>query len=139
MSFSINNTIVSESVIQTFIQNKGINSYTPTWVYNSDNALIPGSMTKEDSTAYKIINIIDANGINIKYWINTINLLYTTKSSNVVYTTFVDTNNGTCLVGLDDPIIDNGNGTYTIPGGDAYTSGDLFVDNNTCYSSYYTK
>ena len=139
MSFNINNTTVSESVIQSSIENKSIISYTPTWVYNSDNALSRGTMSTEDGTGYKIINIIDANGINIKYWINTINLLYTTKSSNVIYTTFVDTNNGTCLVGLNNLITDNENGTYTIIGGDAYTSGDLFVDNNTCYSSYYTK
>ena len=122
MSFNINNTTVSESVIQSSIQNKNIFSYTPTWVYNRDNALTPGSMTIEEGTGYKIINIVDANGINIKYWINTINLLYTTN----------------CIVGLDNNITNNGNGTYTINGGDLYTSGE-FVNNNTYYSSYYTK
>ena len=138
MSFNINNTTVSESVIQSSIQNKNIFSYTPTWVYNRDNALTPGSMTIEEGTGYKIINIVDANGINIKYWINTINLLYTTKTSTDVYTTFVDTNNNNCIVGLDNNITNNGNGTYTINGGDLYTSGE-FVNNNTYYSSYYTK
>jgi len=141
MSFSISNITIDEAVQQSSEKiTKQINSlsYTPTWIYNT-NALSSGNMT----TGYKIVNVIDANGINIKYWLNTLNALIDAKNNtsnflNNIYTTYVDINNNSAITGIVT-ITDNGNNTYTLEDGAIRTNGNLFVENNKIYVSFCTK
>lgn len=146
MTFYVDDTTITESVqlssIDTTNQVNSL-SYTPVWLYNSTDALSPGTMTTEPSTGYKTVNIIDANGINIEYWISTLKAIITTKNNvpgflNNIYITYVDTNNNFVVTGISS-ITNNENDTYTIGDGDLYTVGDLFVDNNKIYASFLTK
>jgi hypothetical protein len=71
MSFQVQNNTVNEAVQQSIIYtNNKIDmlSYNPVWTYNT-SAINSGDFTT-DLSGYKVVNQIDSNGINIKYWLN---------------------------------------------------------------------
>lgn len=146
MSFYVDNLQVTESVEIASLENSSISSYTPVWIYNSTNALKPGTMYVPSNTAYKIVNSIDANGIDIRYWINTIKTLNSTKnftSVSAIYILYTDdtANNSSVNYVLTDSsnILYNNDGTISINSGDVATSGDLFQDNSKIYASFLCK
>lgn len=153
MSFYVDDITVSESVEQSTIEatiaiNDAIKNralgYTPVWTYNSTSATTSGTMTLEEDTGYKIVNTIDANGINITYWLNTLNAMIVTKNYAAsfldnIYVIYVDDNDNCDSTGITT-ITNNGNNTYTIGAGTIYTSGStLFIENNKIYASFCTK
>lgn len=144
MSFQIQNLTVNESVEQSNINtNQKINLLpcNPVWVYNT-TANTSGSFTT-NYLGYKVVNIIDSNNININYWLNNLKTLlignsYISGGVNI-YIIGVDGDSGSnyFIQGLSS-IIDNGDNTYTIAGGDIVTGGSLNI-NTKFYMSYFTK
>lgn len=140
MSFQIQNILVNEAVDQSLLNSNKL-TYNPVWIY-SNNATSPGYFTT-DISGYKVVNEIDSNGINIKYWINTLKVCIIGNSQISgglnTYIIGVDGDEGQkyFIQGLEN-IIDNNNNTYTISGGDVYT-GAFFTNNTKCYMSYITK
>lgn len=146
MSFYVDNLQVTESVEIASLENAAISSYSPVWIYNSTNALKPGTMHVLSENAYKVLNSIDANGIDIRYWINTIKTINDTKSyTNFVSIYIVYTNNSLNNSSVNYVITDAGNivynddGTININSGDVATAGDLFQDNSKIYVSFFCK
>lgn len=144
MSFYVDNIQTTDSVEQSLLQNQNINliSYTPVWIYNSENATSPGNITQEPITGYKTVNIIDANGVNITYWLKTLNSIIITKNNSVgsfnnIYVSYVDTNNNFTTTGISS-LTNNNNNTYTLLDGDLYTVGTVFTNNNKIYASIFT-
>ena len=142
MPFQIQNIIVNESVEQSLINtNISTLSYNPVWIFDT-SANNPGYFTT-DISGFKVVNEIDSNGINIKYWLNTLKVFII---ANVhisggldTFITGVAADNGSkyFIQGLDD-IIDNENNTYTILGGDLST-GIPLTNGTKYYFSYITK
>lgn len=145
MPFKIEDLIVNESVDEsTIILNQKINnlSYTPVWIFNNTNASTSGNFTT-DFSGYKVVNVIDSNDINIKYWINTLNTFLIASlhvpGGLTIYITGVDANSGSnYFIQNLLSIVDNGNNTYTLAGGDLY-SGGSFTEGTKFYISYFTK
>jgi hypothetical protein len=143
MSFQIQNILVNEAVEQTLLNQNNPNnlSYSPVWIY-SENATSPGYFTI-DNSGYKVVNEIDSNGVNIKYWINTLKLCIIGKSQLPggldIYIFGVGEDNAEKYFIQDlSNIIDNSDNTYTISGGDVYTLSG-FTNDTKCYMSYITK
>lgn len=142
MSFNIQNTTLNNAVEESLINTDeqiGTLSYTPVWTYNT-SVTSPGNFAI-DFSGYKVVNVIDSNGINIKYWLNTLNtcIIASTYIGLSTYVTGVDGESGiNRFIQSLSSVIDNGNGTYTITGGDVYASGSW--DTGTkYYMSYITK
>jgi hypothetical protein len=145
MSFAINNVLLNTSIEQSLadVDKKLANfTYTPTWNYNLTSATQAGTMTVEPINGYKVVNVIDANGVDIVYWLSTLRALGLTKTAsptflNNIYLTYVDVNNNFVVTGFGG-INNNGNNTFTIGGGDVYTDGELFTKDNKIYASLIT-
>lgn len=145
MSFQIQNIIVNECLEESTINtNEKFNliTYIPVWTYNNTSAQVQGNFTI-DISGYKVVNQIDANGFDIKYWLNTLNTFLIANAhvpgGLTIYITGVDGNTGSnYFIQALNSIIDNGNNTYTLTGGDLYTGGSLIQGTNF-YISYFTK
>lgn len=144
MPFQIQNVTVNEALEQSLINtNKSISelSYNPVWIYNT-TATSPGNFTT-DISGYKVVNVVDSNNINIKYWINSLNTFIIANAhvpgGLTTYIIGVDGDNGAnYFIQALSSIIDNGNNTYTIAGGDLFTGG-TFTNDTKFYMSYVTK
>jgi hypothetical protein len=124
MPFQIQNILVNEAVEQSTINTDekfNLLTYTPVWTYNNTSAEVQGNFTV-DINGYKVVNVLDSNGLNIKYWLNTLNT-FLIASANIpggisIYITGVDGNTGSNYFIQDlNSIVNNGNNTYTITGG----------------------
>jgi hypothetical protein len=164
MAFRVSNVLLQQSILTSYqnTQNQISNlSYTPVWIY--DGVIPVGTLNSKagyfniyDSTGYKVINLIDANGINIKNWINTLATIRTNSSSFSIdtydskemkqvtlpfkiYMVTVDNESGNSnSISELNIIVDNQNNTYTLAGGDILT-GAAFVKGKKYYMSYFCK
>lgn len=145
-SFSITNVGLSQAAANTQEQISKL-SYTPVWKYSDINDVaIAGNFSITPDFAYKVVNVIDANGINIKYWLNNFDVLINLSNTTSppfggfgVYVSAVDGESGNISSVSDvSNVVDNGNKTYTLQGGDVITSGS-FIKGQKIYMSYFTR
>lgn len=101
----------------------------------------PGEFSKTSTNDDKIVNVIDANGINTKGWINTIGGMRTYQDSAHNFNTIICIvgNNSTNPVYITGSVIPSSSDgyNYVIASADAYTSGSP-VEGEKYYFSYFT-
>lgn len=129
-------------VSSTSQQQPEITTYSPVWIYKGVNKVASnGTFTIELLTGYKTVNVIDANGINTRSWLNNLRLLITasTPLGFLPFITGVDKEGGDSyfITGLGI-VTDNGDDTFTIAGGDIL-AGATIAEGQHITMSYFTK
>jgi hypothetical protein len=144
-SFNVKNVSLDESVSlssqNTQNQIDKLN-YQPNWVFQN-TATNAGTFTIDMVTGYKIVNVIDANGWNVKSWINSLQTLLVLSGLSPpiggfsIYTNSVDgTTGASFLVSNVANINDNGNNTFTLGGGDVYGGSSFSIGERIYFSTF---
>lgn len=119
-----------------------ITTYSPVWIYKGLNKdASNGTFTMDYQTAYKTVNVMDANGVNTRSWLNNLKIMITGSgpASFTPFVTGVDGESGDSyfITGISS-ISDNGDDTFTIGGGDIL-SGASLIEGQHITMSYFTK